>query len=219
MHDFDLIDICVLIAVTSLAPILLVTVWLLFARGLGPRALTWAYGLAVLTVGSLGFWQLLRGTEFWLPLRAAIAILAGGLCLVALLRSQLIAGLAKTGAWAGVISPVLFLLDPGVSLVYSGSRGADEPLPALSSAETHPPVVLVIFDELPLWTLVGQDGRINRFRYPNFSRLAEQATWFPNASTVNGTTTYAIPAIVTGRYPKKAVAAANASAFPDNPVA
>ena len=38
-------------------------------------------------------------------------------------------------------------------------------------------------------------------RYPNFARLADDATWFRNASTVSSQTLYAVPAIVTGRYP------------------
>ncbi len=39
-------------------------------------------------------------------------------------------------------------------------------------------------------------------RFPNFARLARGSTWFEHAATVGEGTTHAIPAILTGRFPK-----------------
>ena len=64
-----------------------------------------------------------------------------------------------------------------------------------------PAVVVVVFDQLPLVSLLDRDGRIDRTVYPNFAALANDATWFRNASAVSGLTHTALPAILTGNYP------------------
>ena len=45
------------------------------------------------------------------------------------------------------------------------------------------------------------DGEIDAKRYPNFARLAEDATWYRNTTTVHEWTTGAVPAILTGERP------------------
>lgn len=65
------------------------------------------------------------------------------------------------------------------------------------------PVVLVILDELPVISLMNAKQEIDAERYPNFARLARDSTWFRTASTVSGTTTLAVPAILTGRRPRR----------------
>ena len=60
------------------------------------------------------------------------------------------------------------------------------------------PVVVIIFDELPLPTLMRSDGTINAERYPAFARLAASSTWFRNTSSPHNRTERAVPAIVTG---------------------
>ena len=92
----------------------------------------------------------------------------------------------------------LFLLDSDASrLTLSGT---DTALAAGQRAKA--PVVLVAFDELPLNSLLDADGRVDSARFPNFARLAAGSNWYPNASTVAEGTTHAVPAILTGRYPK-----------------
>ena len=65
------------------------------------------------------------------------------------------------------------------------------------------PVVLVVFDEFPLSSMLRANGSIDRGRYPNFGRLARDATWYPRATTVHESTTHAVPAILTGVLPKR----------------
>jgi hypothetical protein len=62
--------------------------------------------------------------------------------------------------------------------------------------------VLIAFDELPLNSLLDAHGRIDGKRYPNFARLASGSTWFAHTSTVAEGTTHAVPAILTGRFPR-----------------
>ena len=42
---------------------------------------------------------------------------------------------------------------------------------------------------------------IDRDRYPAFAALADQSTWYRNATTVSDYTQWAVPAILSGRYP------------------
>jgi hypothetical protein len=69
---------------------------------------------------------------------------------------------------------------------------------------TGPPrtIVMVVFDELPLTSLMGPDGRIDAGRYPAFARLARTATWFRGATAVHDSTALAVPAMLDGRYPR-----------------
>ena len=66
-----------------------------------------------------------------------------------------------------------------------------------------PPVVMIMMDEFPADIMLGPDGKIDPVRYPNFAALAATGTWFKNAHTVYDSTTKAIPAVLTGRLPKK----------------
>ena len=63
------------------------------------------------------------------------------------------------------------------------------------------PIVVVLLDELPSNTLVGDGGRIDGERYPGFAELARNATWFKNAYTVYDSTERAQPAIMDGNLP------------------
>src|SRR4051812_14595315 len=71
----------------------------------------------------------------------------------------------------------------------------------------RPNVVLIIMDEFPGDSLLGDDRRIDAVRYPNFAALAGNATWFPNAFTRYDSTPKAVPLIMDGRRPFKGEAA------------
>ena len=62
---------------------------------------------------------------------------------------------------------------------------------------------MVVFDEFPLTSLLGRDGRVDRVRYPNFATLAARSTWYSRATTVFDSTTHAVPAILDGRRPRE----------------
>jgi hypothetical protein len=97
-----------------------------------------------------------------------------------------------------VILPLLGLASFvfGTRLVTEDASGADVKVGRTA------PVVMVVFDELPVSSLMTRDGRIDAVRYPSFARLAGSATWYPRATTVHDHTTGAVPAIVTGNLPR-----------------
>jgi hypothetical protein len=63
------------------------------------------------------------------------------------------------------------------------------------------PVVMVIFDELPLTSLLDAEGGIDARNFPNFARLGERSTWYSNATTVHTKSSFAVPALLSGTYP------------------
>jgi hypothetical protein len=64
------------------------------------------------------------------------------------------------------------------------------------------PVVVLIFDELPLVSLLGADHHIEARLYPNFGWLQRHANWYRNATAVADTTLQCVPAILSGSYPR-----------------
>ncbi len=104
-------------------------------------------------------------------------------------------------------APLVFALlfatvSPAGALVRPGH--GDSRVRAL--AAKRPPIVFVMFDELPIRALLDDAGKVDARLFPNFARLAARSTWYPNASGVSGWTPYAVPAMLTGRYPQQAVA-------------
>jgi hypothetical protein len=63
-------------------------------------------------------------------------------------------------------------------------------------------IVMVVFDELPLTSLMGPGSRIDAERYPAFARLARTSTWYRGATAVHDSTALAVPAMLDGRYPR-----------------
>jgi sulfatase-like protein len=109
---------------------------------------------------------------------------------------------ARTVVTALAFAPLLFL---GLFLLDSDASRL-----ALSAADTaqaagqrpRTSVVLVAFDELPVNSLLDSRGRVDAARFPNFARLERGSTWFADTSTVAEGTTHAVPAILTGRFPR-----------------
>lgn len=63
-------------------------------------------------------------------------------------------------------------------------------------------VVMLVLDELPLASLIGADGEIDRDLYPGFGRLADTTSWYRNATSVASSTGYAVPALAAGVLPE-----------------
>ncbi|TDC51199.1 sulfatase [Micromonospora sp. KC207] len=123
-------------------------------------------------------------------------------------------GLALRVAAAGPPAFVaLFLFASPASTVVLPHRDAGAA--GVAGPGGHPPVVMLVLDELPLVSLLGGDGRIDVGRYPHFAELAGGSTWYRNATGVSGWTPYALPAMLTGRYPARPVAP-HYSQYPDN---
>lgn len=95
-----------------------------------------------------------------------------------------------------VAAIVFFTSSPVASMMLPVS------MPTLAAtAHTPPPLVVIVFDQLPLLSLVDDERRIDSRRFPNFAALADQSTWYRNTSGGATLTNWALPALLTGRYP------------------
>ena len=97
-----------------------------------------------------------------------------------------------------VVVPLVFLLDPRVARLGDG----EPPLPEAPVIDAADPVIVVIFDALSASALMDAGERINARRYPRLAAVAEDAVWFTSASTVARWTVEAVPAMLTGDYPR-----------------
>jgi Sulfatase len=210
-------DILLLVAAIALLPAL--AAWagelLVGLLGRGPRR---AAHLAV--VAGLCTVIAVEVAKKLLPMRGgrlvALALVAG------LAATWLLATRPTLQLWLRYLTPaplvfvlVFALASPSASLV---RPGGDAPVAGASGqvgSGRAPPVVMLFFDEFPTPSLLDRHGRIDARMYPNFARLAGGSTWYRNATAVNGYTPYAVPAMLTGRYPARAVAPIYTQ-FPDN---
>jgi hypothetical protein len=113
---------------------------------------------------------------------------------------------------AFVLAPLLFVFWSPASRLF---RSAENAFFGDAPPRVRAPVVLVVFDQLPLVSLIDADGRLDRSAYPSFAALADTATWYRQASSVADRTEMAIPAILTGRSPRRGQVP-TASGHPDN---
>ena len=101
------------------------------------------------------------------------------------------------------LAPLLFL---ALFLVTSGTSRLlweDEAEAATGIAVDDPrPIVVVVFDELPLASLIDRTGEIDAQRFPNFARLADAGTWFRNATALSPNTPGSVPTIESGLLPE-----------------
>lgn len=102
-----------------------------------------------------------------------------------------------------LIFPLVFLSADNVAMLRQPAQapGSDGAAVQSTAPDQYPPIVMVLFDELALNALLGSSGQIDAVRYPNFAALAATSTWYSNATTVAPVTNYAVPAILSGRYP------------------
>ena len=141
-----------------------------------------------------------------------VAVLISGIIALIYWRYAPIRSFVTALSPAAVVVPIAFMMNPDVREAVVRTDAV------FSSVELTraPPIVFVVFDEFPVSSLMDRNRDIDPVRYPNFARLAASATWYRNASTVSSQTLWAVPAIVSGRYPVEPHAVPTRRYFPDN---
>jgi Sulfatase len=150
-----------------------------------------------LGVGLLVFILVGRAShELFQPLVTIVVALVASVVAVRVYTAWEPARLLLTfSSFAAVPFLVLFLTGTPLAKL-STSEVSGVPV-AHVSART--PVVLVVFDEFALSSLTNEQGRIDAPRYPHFAALARSATWYRDATTVHDYTSWAVPAVLSGR--------------------
>jgi hypothetical protein len=98
--------------------------------------------------------------------------------------------------------PLLFL---GLFLFHSDASQLTLSGTATASAATvrpNAPLVMVVFDELPVNSLLDRHGLVDPVRFPHFAALQRHSTWFANESVVSEGTLHGVPSLLTGRFPR-----------------
>ncbi|GFJ94756.1 hypothetical protein Prum_083980 [Phytohabitans rumicis] len=203
------------LAVTVVPPVVLWAVGALCGLAWAPSRLA----VHAATVGGLLAVLAVQVGKNLLPVRgvplALLAILAAAGLTAAYLRWRAPAQVLRLAAVGPVAFALLFVFASPSSAVLLAREGGGSG-PGGKAKQEHPPIVVLLLDEFPLVSLLGPDGRIDAATYPNFARLAGDATWYRNATGVSGWTPYAVPAMLTGKYPAKDNAAPHFTEHPDN---
>jgi hypothetical protein len=97
----------------------------------------------------------------------------------------------------------MFWFDESIAKVRSAADFDTAVAPKAVNAKVDGPIVWIIFDELPLASLLDAKGEIDAQRFPHFAGVARDATWFRDTAAVAEETAMALPPIVTGRYPEE----------------
>jgi hypothetical protein len=140
----------------------------------------------------------------------AVALVAAGLAVLAYRRLVVVRMWLTFAALAPAGFLLLFLFaSPTARLLRDDTAAASVAVGAPA------PVVMLVLDELPLASLIDEQGDIDADLYPSFASLASDAHWFRNATTVTSTTWHALPSLVTGRMPVDGTGPV-ASQHPDN---
>ena len=147
---------------------------------------------AILAVQAMNEWE-----SLFHEVTLMAAVVSGALAALAYEAWGAARSFVTALAPAPVLVALLFLFSAQVSkLLFE-----DEAEARATNVMSDTPVVIAIFDELPVTSLLRRNGEIDAERYPSFARLARSSTWFRNATTISDNTTRAVPAILTGSYP------------------
>jgi hypothetical protein len=194
-----------IVALTIALPAILAAIVWVAARA-GPRASTAALYCVLAALAGLQAMQLVvrAGAETW-PATLAAASAAGAGVVLAYRTWASVRSFFSVLSIAALIVPGVFFSQPGIgTLVFGASQSANAaPAPNGKRGGSASTVVLSIFDELPLVSLLDAGRNIDAALYPNLAALAKDAVWFRNATTVDDFTRYALPAILSGRYPER----------------
>lgn len=193
-------------------PLSLLAVERLLSR-LSPAAATTLFLAAVALLVALMVHPWMRRRELADPwVMAAVALGAGALVAWATSRAATMRQFLAALAPAALVVPALFFTSADVraSFLPTSSHVTTPPL------QTTPPIVLVVFDEFPLHSLLNADGQIDAVRYPQFAALARDASWFRETTSVSSQTVWAVPAIASGRYPVAPNAVPTLRYYPQN---
>ena len=132
----------------------------------------------------------------WLEMSLALLVGIGAAAMF--YRTELVRSGVRVASIAPVVVLGLFVFGSSVSQLIFGAPAIAQ---IAEAAVTDPaPVVVVVFDEMPVASLMDADGGIQEDVYPSLARLAADGTWFRNAITVHQQTEESVPAILSGKH-------------------
>ena len=194
IRDLYLGDLLGLVVLVAAVPALVLAAPAMAVRLLRP---VWTRFAVAAPVGLLAAVIALQAVRALAPAFATgIALATGGAAAWAYVLFRGARAFALLLSPATLVVPAILVLDDGVR------RSAAAPSRAipveLADSGARAPIVIVIFDEWSLTSILDAGGAIDRERLPNLARLADRATWYPNATAASDATELAVPAMLTG---------------------
>jgi hypothetical protein len=140
------------------------------------------------------------------------AISAAAAVSLILLRSRHAIRFVSLFAFFTVIYPTLLLFNAYEAGIFPITDTNDR---KFAKPINNQNLIIIIYDELPLSTILDRNGLIDEVKFPNFRAFANDATWFVNAQTVSSSSEVAVAAILSGleREPGTSATFQN---YPDN---
>jgi hypothetical protein len=188
--------------------------WFVVALTFLPPLALWLLGLAITAIhprlgrdvhlGTVGILTWLTAVQLTKSNGIAAPLLVGAAALVTA------GGLVYAYThWRGVArwlqcTAVLPFLALGVFLTASSSSGLLHSPDSVAAADDRDlaSVVFLVLDEFPTRSILDEDDRIDRVRFPHLAAFAEDATWYRRYTSVAPATQFAVPAMLTGSEPK-----------------
>ncbi|MXZ37371.1 MAG: sulfatase-like hydrolase/transferase [Holophagales bacterium] len=194
IRDLSLLDVLTLVVLLAIVPVFAFGLPVLLARVIRP---VWTRPTAAAAAGLLTAIIALQALQDQ-PATAAIpaAASAGAAAAWAYLRFQGVRYFGLLLSAAAVVVPALLLIDSRVR--QSAAFASRDVVVDETDTGARAPIVLVIFDEWSLTSILDRTGSIDRERLPNLAALADQATWYPNTTAAADVSELAVPAMLTG---------------------
>ena len=190
------LDLLVLIVVVSLlVPAVVAGSAALLGRFASSRAQTGLVTFSVALLTGLFVWQLVKDSGP--AIRLLLPLLAFAAIAWLVVKSDFTRNFFLVLGFATPVVIVSFLINYPVWQALTPVEKSPD-VPAIT-ADT--PVVMVIFDELPLAALEDSHGRIDSKLFPNFAALARKSSWYPDMTASGTETILAVPAVMTGQQP------------------
>lgn len=207
-----------LLCVTFVIPVFLTALLAIAKRVSAPIGKTLFYSVLTTLVALIATPILSRLGILSDPMVIVCAICIAICFLVAYLRFDPVRQLLGFMVVGVVAFPLLFIFHPDLRpLIFKPTQTSQVSQVSGSTSENMPSnVVLVLFDELPLFSLLEPGGSINKHRYPNFAKLAATSTWYRNASTVAEFTQEAVMSLLTGKLAPETQTMPVFTNFPEN---
>lgn len=125
-----------------------------------------------------------------------VALLLGALLVWAYAKARFVRSMSDILTVAPLVILVSFLF-------FSESSELTKPKSDVEAKQVKAgnpaPVVMMVFDEFPVGSLMTPSGAINPKRFPNFSELQKSSDWYRNTATDASYTAIAVPSILTGK--------------------
>ncbi len=195
-------DIWLLIAFLSLGVPALLVLILLPVRLLGMRSWTLAANSVIFVLFGLMVWRNLR----LLDTGFREAVLLGVTAIITGIFGYFYTGRMKLREFVSFLSPAVIifpLLLVFFSPLYKILFPAQAPGNGAAQFQkaNNRNVVVLVFDEFPLFSLLNSKESIEAEKFPNFHALSQSATWYKYATAVADSTLRSLTSIITGRYP------------------